>query len=425
MDASKNNLRNNLVYEKSPEPFNPNEKSKIALLTTRSESVSYKGKIKEQVIFLRKDVDTKEFIKNQIDYKNDKDKTITFLKKELSKSNIKNRNLIEQFIKNIHSDIADMPEYSSQENEITKNAMDASNKFEDILDIIDECKKFNATYKKYLALPEGIRNENDSFTSTALYCTSDQRKILDDFNSAKLRYERFIKNFDHEFPKEIWKNIDLLESENPHRFNQLKIFEDASAQMKINKHKASIKIDYLKASLFEQNLDIFNIQNLTILEKNKGNIDSQKNSSFKNADNLKFQSSTWSKVPINQSQSTRNFLNSNQAKTLTISNSTKNNNVITNVYSTSTNSTKSILSNSGSSSEQESIKSSFNEKENTLLVNKLADSSNTLIETKAIASQEDQPLIQSHSARNMPRTPLRTPNIGSTNFPSAPTKPKN
>jgi len=133
----------------------------------------------------------------------------------------------------------------------------------------------------------------------------------------------------------------------------------------------------------------------------------------------------WSKTTINSPRLHRNFLNPNQARTLTISTSSINTNVTTNVNQTSTNSTKSISSNSGSSSEQQSIESSLNEQENTLPDNTLSKSSNTLIETKTITSQEDQPIIQSHSARNMSRIPLRTPNFGSSNFPSAPKKPNN
>ncbi len=131
-----------------------------------------------------------------------------------------------------------------------------------------------------------------------------------------------------------------------------------------------------------------------------------------------------SKITTNSPRSSRNFLNSNQTQISTISTSSKNTSVTTNLNQITTNSTKSISSNSGSSSEQQSIESSLNEKENTFSDNKLDNSSNTLVETKAITSQEDQSIIQSHSARNIPKNPLFIPKSGSMNYPSAPKEPK-
>jgi hypothetical protein len=77
-----------------------------------------------------------------------------------------------------------------------------------------------------------------------------------------------------------------------------------------------------------------------------------------------------------------------------------------------------------SSTDKVSIESSLNEKENTFSDNKLDNSSNTLVETKPITSQEDQPIIQSHSARNIPKNPLFIPKSGNMNYPSAPKEPK-
>jgi len=131
------------------------------------------------------------------------------------------------------------------------------------------------------------------------------------------------------------------------------------------------------------------------------------------------------KITTNSTRSPRNFLISNQTEIPTISTSSNNTNVTTSLNQKITNSTKSISSNSGSSSEQESIESSLYDKENTFSDNKLVNSSNKLIETKAVTSQEDQPMIQSRSARNMSRIPLRTPNTGSSNFPSAPKESNN
>ena len=84
MDISKKNLRNNLIYEKSSQPFNPSDKVKISLLTTRIESFSHKGEIREKVIFCRNDVDTQDFIKNQSKYIVDRAFTIAHLQNELS-----------------------------------------------------------------------------------------------------------------------------------------------------------------------------------------------------------------------------------------------------------------------------------------------------------------------------------------------------
>jgi hypothetical protein len=70
------------------------------------------------------------------------------------------------------------------------------------------------------------------------------------------------------------------------------------------------------------------------------------------------------------------------------------------------------------------VEISLYDKENTFSDNKLDNSSNTLVETKPITSQEDQPIIQSHSARNIPKNPLFIPKSGSMNYPSAPKEPK-
>jgi hypothetical protein len=131
-----------------------------------------------------------------------------------------------------------------------------------------------------------------------------------------------------------------------------------------------------------------------------------------------------SKITTNSTRSPRNFLISNQSQISSISTSSNNTNVTTSLNPIITNSTKSISSNSGSSSEQQSIDSSLYDKENTFSDNKLDNSSNTSAETKPITSQEDQPIIQSHSARNIPKNPLFIPKSGSMNYPSAPKEPK-
>jgi hypothetical protein len=131
-----------------------------------------------------------------------------------------------------------------------------------------------------------------------------------------------------------------------------------------------------------------------------------------------------SKITTNLTRSPRNFLISNQTQIPTISTSSNNTNVATSLNPIITNSTKSISSNSGSSSEQQAIESSLYDKENTFSDNKLDNSLNTLVEKKPITSQEDQPIIQSHSARNIPKNPLFIPKSGSMNYPSAPKEPK-
>ncbi len=131
-----------------------------------------------------------------------------------------------------------------------------------------------------------------------------------------------------------------------------------------------------------------------------------------------------SKITTNSTRSPRNFLISNQSQISSISTSSNNTNVTTSLNPIITNSTKSISSNSSSSSEQQAIESSLYDKENTFSDNKLDNSLNTLVETKPITSQEDQPIIQSHSARNIPKNPLFIPKSGSMNYPSAPKEPK-
>jgi hypothetical protein len=183
----------------------------------------------------------------------------------------------------------------------------------------------------------------------------------------------------HQVIKNLCKNDEkALEKEEQRRFDLLNSTQKETTEMKINAHKLSKKIDYLKASLFENNLEILE------------SIDSDKVSLLaKDTDKLKPLTVNWSKV-IDNSESLS-------------------------------------ISDPVSLSDKVSIESSLNEKENTFSDNKLDNSSNTLIETKNITSQEDQPIIQSRSARNMARTPLRSPinvNGSSLPIPSAPKEPK-
>lgn len=260
MDISKKNLRNNLFYEKSPQPFNSSDKEKISLLTTRIESYSHKGEIRQKVIFYRNDVYTKDFINNQSKYITDRASTIAHLQNELSKSNKFNPNQIQLFIKNIHSDIAVMKDYSPEQNEISNKAMEANDDFEEFADFIKICKQFKAANEKYSELPLSIREKNEGISSDDLIYTLDQEKTVNYFNYLNSKYENYLKFFDNKFDKDIWKNDEALNTEKNIRLNLLNSTQKENEEMKLDAHKSSEKIDYLKASLFEDNLKIFKIK---------------------------------------------------------------------------------------------------------------------------------------------------------------------
>jgi hypothetical protein len=419
MDISKKNLRNNLFYEKSPQPFNPSDKVKISLLTTRIESFSHKGEIRQKVIFYRNDVDTQDFIKNQSKYILDRAYTVAHLQNELSKSNNLSPKQIQLFIKNIHSDIAVMKNYSPQDIEISKKATEAAEDYDEFIDFINICKQFKAINNKYSELPLNIREKNEGISSDDLIYTPDQEKIINNFNYLNLKYGNYLKFFDNKFDKEIWKNEVALDAEKNIRLNLLNSTQKENEEMKLDAHKSSEKIDYLKASLFEDNLEIFNI---------KKKISEKSSSSLKDTVNPKPPSYKWNKITTNSPRLSRNFLNSNQTRTLTISTSSINTNVTTNVNQTISNSTKSISSNSGSSLEQESIESSLNDKENTLPDNTLSDNSNILVETKPNEIREDQSTTQSNlsqSAREITHGLLRRPMTSKMPYPSVPKKLNN
>ncbi len=396
MDISKKKLRNNLFYEKSPQPFNSSDKEKISLLTTRIESYSHKGEIRQKVIFYRNDVYTKDFINNQSKYITDRASTIAHLQNELSKSNKFNPNQIQLFIKNIHSDIAVMKDYSPEQNEISNKAMEANDDFEEFADFIKICKQFKAANEKYSELPLSIREKNEGISSDDLIYTLDQEKTVNYFNYLNSKYENYLKFFDNKFDKDIWKNDEALNTEKNIRLNLLNSTQKENEEMKLDAHKSSEKIDYLKASLFEDNLKIFKIKKKNIVEN--GFMLQYDNSQKTNKSKLRYSSPGTTTV-----NSPRNNLSAKQIKNLNVSFSTNSPNLINNQNSITTQSEKLASSNSNSTPEKNSI------------------------ETITSQSQPEKP-INPRSAQNMARTPLRSPinvNGSSLPIPSAPKEPKN
>ena len=396
MDISKKNLRNNLFYEKSPQPFNSSDKEKISLLTTRIESYSHKGEIRQKVIFYRNDVYTKDFINNQSKYITDRASTIAHLQNELSKSNKFNPNQIQLFIKNIHSDIAVMKDYSPEQNEISNKAMEANDDFEEFADFIKICKQFKAANEKYSELPLSIREKNEGISSDDLIYTLDQEKTVNYFNYLNSKYENYLKFFDNKFDKDIWKNDEALNTEKNIRLNLLNSTQKENEEMKLDAHKSSEKIDYLKASLFEDNLKIFKIKKKNIVEN--GFMLQYDNSQKTNKSKLRYSSPGTTTV-----NSPRNNLSAKQIKNLNVSFSTNSPNLINNQNSITTQSEKLASSNSNSTPEKKSI------------------------EAITSQSQPEKP-INPRSAQNMARTPLRFPinvNGSSLPIPSAPKEPNN
>lgn len=349
MDISKKNLRNNLFYEKSPQPFNSSDKEKISLLTTRIESYSHKGEIRQKVIFYRNDVYTKDFINNQSKYITDRASTIAHLQNELSKSNKFNPNQIQLFIKNIHSDIAVMKDYSPEQNEISNKAMEANDDFEEFADFIKICKQFKAANEKYSELPLSIREKNEGISSDDLIYTLDQEKTVNYFNYLNSKYENYLKFFDNKFDKDIWKNDEALNTEKNIRLNLLNSTQKENEEMKLDAHKSSEKIDYLKASLFEDNLKIFKIKKKNIVEN--GFMLQYDNSQKTNKSKLRYSSPGTTTV-----NSPRNNLSAKQIKNLNVSFSTNSPNLINNQNSITTQSEKLASSNSNSTPEKNLLK---------------------------------------------------------------------
>ena len=393
MDISKKNLRNNLFYEKSPQPFNSSDKEKISLLTTRIESYTRKGEIRQKVIFYRNDVYTKDFINNQSKYITDRASTIAHLQNELSKSNKFNPNQIQLFIKNIHSDIAVMKDYSPEQNEISNKAMEANDDFEEFADFIKVCKQFKAANEKYSELPLSIREKNEGISSDDLNYTPNQEKTINYFNYLNLKYENYLKFFDNKFDKDIWKNKDALNTEKNIRFHLANSTQKENEEMKLDAHKSSEKIDYLKASLFEDNLKIFKIKKKNIVEN--GFMLQFDNSEKPNKSKLRYSSPT-----TTTANSPRNNLSAKQIKNLNVSFSTNSPNLINNQNSITTQSEKLASSNSNSTPEKKSIETITNQ-------------------------SQPEKRINSHSAQDAASSSLRPPiGVNSTSLPIPRPPPK-
>ncbi len=335
MDATRKNSGSNFLYEKSSQPFNSSEKSQISILTTET--------VKGEIIFRRKDIDTQDFIKNKSKYKIDRDLTIAHLEKKLSKSNKFNSKQIKIFLKNIQSDIAVMDNYSPRKIAISKKATEASADYEEFLDFIIVCKHFKTANTKYSELPLNIREKNEGISSDDLKYTPDQEKIINNFNKTKFRYDSILNIFNSEFDKEIWKDDDALNKEKKIRFDLFNSAEKDNNEMQLASHASSEKINYLKASLFEENLKIFKI-NINISEEAL--------SPSKSLDKPELHSYKWQKTSASTLRSDINYLKRKEIKLPTNSTETTNLDqpIQNSANSSRSNSTQSISSTSNTAS---------------------------------------------------------------------------
>ena len=217
MDISTKILRSNLIYEKSTQPFNPSDKEKISILTTRIESFKHEGITNKKIIFYRKDIDTKDFIKKQSKYIKDRKLTIHHLQNELSKSNKFNPNQIQLFIKNIHSDIAVMKKYSPEQNEISKKAAKAADDFEEFADFIKACQEFKKANENYSKFLKNVQEKNEGISHDDPNYTLDYEKITNRLNQTKEKYEKCLNELNSDinaeqfiFDKNIWNDEKAL-----------------------------------------------------------------------------------------------------------------------------------------------------------------------------------------------------------------------
>jgi hypothetical protein len=167
-----------VYYKKLELNFQPNEKKQVSILASRKQYMLEDSRLKECVIFYRKDVNIQKFISKQSKYRDAMESTKTHLKEKFSaitdleekfpaiinlkeklpaitdlveKSNVERQisNAQDKYIDMLASSVVVQDKYSDEANNLSKLTTDAQNEYEDFMDILNIVTQFKIDTKKY------------------------------------------------------------------------------------------------------------------------------------------------------------------------------------------------------------------------------------------------------------------------------------
>jgi len=208
-----------VYYKKLELNFQPNEKKQVSILASRKQYMLEDSRLKECVIFYRKDVNIQKFISKQSKYRDAMESTKTHLKEKFSaitdleekfpaiinlkeklpaitdlveKSNVERQisNAQDKYIDMLASSVVVQDKYSDEANNLSKLTTDAQNEYEDFMDILNIVTQFKIDTKKYNNLSSDEKKLYQNKINLGLDLSSEAKddeklKIALSFNTTK------------------------------------------------------------------------------------------------------------------------------------------------------------------------------------------------------------------------------------------------
>ena len=262
-----------VYYKKLEVIFQPNEKKQVSILASRKQYMLEDSRLKECVIFYRKDVNIQKFLSKQSKYMDAIKSTKNHLEEKFSEiGHTKNIISSAEYIKSITSALAVQTNYGKTEEELSSIAMEAYTDYDEFMDILNIVTQFKIDTKKYNNLSSDEKNlylEKINLGSDLSSEAKDDEKlrIVLSFNDSKKRYDNLIERSDEKTKNELMDD-NFLASKKKVLEERLNSAEKASSDAKVTNHKSSRKIEFLKAALFEADIESF-IKNTIIIEEDK------------------------------------------------------------------------------------------------------------------------------------------------------------
>ena len=273
MNPSLIKLGQGVYYQKLEKVFKPNEKEQVSILSSRKQYILKGSGIKECVIFYRSDVSIEKFMAKKSKYKDAMNSTKTHLEEKFSEiGHTKNIISAAEYIKSITSALAVQTNYGKTEEELSSIAMEAYTDYDEFMDILNIVTQFKIYTKKYNNLSSDEKNlylekiNLDSDLSSEAKGDEKLRIVLS-FNASKKRYDNLIERSDEKTKNELMDD-NFLASKKKILEERLHSADKASSDAKVTNHKSSRKIEFLKAALFEADIESF-IKNTIIIEEDK------------------------------------------------------------------------------------------------------------------------------------------------------------
>jgi hypothetical protein len=368
-----------VYYKKLELNFQPNEKKQVSILASRKQYMLEDSRLKECVIFYRKDVNIQKFISKQSKYRDAMESTKTHLKEKFSaitdlkekfpaiinlkeklpaitdlveKSNVERQisNAQDKYIDMLASSVVVQDKYSDEANNLSKLTTDAQNEYEDFMDILNIVTQFKIDTKKYNNLSSDEKKLYQNKINLGLDLSSEAKddeklKIALSFNTSKKRYDILIEHFDEKTKNELMDD-NFLASKKKILEEKVNSAAEASNNITIKNHKASLKIDFFKASLFEKDVNTSIEKAKKSKEEKKSQMDKDSYSTLSDPNDLsdkeniaasdtknklkdmvedKLSPNTWSMKKASSPRTGNIFLNIKESKTSTISSYVKTN----------------------------------------------------------------------------------------------------